>query len=239
MDDDRVRWVPPSKQPDELISLEQARQLLVDRISGFALGECIGDCSATMGWRDEFVNMRYGGSVLKAELGKRAEKARVKATQAAVRDWIAQHLAEGALKLYKVEKRDCYAPIAAPLAIDELLPEFWQSSKRGHRTLKKLILERNEDPSGKWWYALDRAALMALLDARDSYKVQSTPLQEPGSVSLDEAIERVIKTKGHPPHDILWKIFCNEVRNLCGVNEGSRGYGDRTIQNRVKERTKR
>jgi hypothetical protein len=173
MDDDRVRWAPSNKQPNQLISLQQARQLLVESASGTALVEFVGDCPPTIGCRGEFVNMWYGGSRLRAELAERAELAKVERVQAAARDQIREHLAAKKSKFYRVEKRDSYAPIRGPLVIDEALPEFWQSSDRGYRSLQKLILERNEDPSGRYWYALDRAALMAFLDAEGRDEAQA------------------------------------------------------------------
>jgi hypothetical protein len=214
MDDDRVRWVPSSKQPNELISLELARQLLVERESGSARDTLVGDCSPTIGCRGEFVNIWYGGSILKVELAERAELAKVEATQAAVCDRIRELLGAEGTKLYRVEKRDRYAAIRGPLVIDELLPELWQSSKRDYRFLQKLILERNEDPSRKWWYALDRVPFMALLDAESGpIGVRNTPeTPEPVAPSSILPIENA---NGEPksPKDFVEGFYATEKRH--------------------------
>ena len=46
-------------------------------------------------------------------------------------------------------------------------------------------------------------------------------------------------TAGHRPGvSEQWERFCDEVRKSCGVKETDRGYGDRTIERRVRALSK-
>jgi hypothetical protein len=73
------------------------------------------------------------------------------------RAWILGHLQRGKLNLLEVSKED-------PPVIRACSSRFWRSSDHDDIERQKQILDRGEDPSGKWIYALDEAVLTALLE---------------------------------------------------------------------------
>jgi hypothetical protein len=187
MDDHRIHWVSPSKQPDDLISLQQARQLVIERVPRSTVAKLVGDFFPTVGSIGEFVNMVYGGDRVKSTL---VELATAEAIHTFACDWIGKHLATGALKFYRVEKRDQRIPIRGPLVVEESLREFWESSERDYRFLQKLILGRNEDPAQKWLYAVERATFIALLQVsfatgESEHATGDAPVVPPSSAQPD------------------------------------------------------
>jgi hypothetical protein len=122
--------------------------------------------------RREFEAQAYGG-----------ERTRV---WDGARDWMRFQWHRGTLPLLKVSKAD-------PPVIRAASEDFLQSSDHADRQRLQLILERREDPSGKWTYATDEAVLTALLavelnarssgdasDAKDAGAVSSKHREQDG-----------------------------------------------------------
>jgi hypothetical protein len=206
----RIVWLPIGNPPDQLIYLNSAVERVV--AAKYGVGFVAEWTPATL--RGEHEAQRYGG-------------VRTLAWEEA-RAWILGHLQSGKLKLLRVSKED-------PPEIRACSSDFWRSSDHDDIHHQKQILDGKEHPSERWIYALDEVVLTSLLDADVSGKAQPTLLKATGSVSLDDAIDQAIKTKGRPPRDVRWDAFCHEVRSLCGVEDKARGYGDRTIQDRVRK----
>jgi hypothetical protein len=204
----RLVWLPIGKPPDQLIDLEAAVEQVV--AANYGTGFVAEWTPATL--QGEYEAQTYGG-------------VRTLAWQQA-RDWILGHLQRGKLKLLRVSNED-------PPVIRACSSGFWRSSDHDDIQRQKQILDRSEDPSRKWTYALDEALLTSLLGSDVSGKVQKSSPEPMSSISLEAAIKQVIEVKGRPPRDIHWKSFCHEVRMLCEVSDNAYGYGDKTIRNRV------
>jgi hypothetical protein len=204
----RPVWLPIGKPPDQLIDLESAVQRVV--AAKYGAGFIAEWTTATL--RGEYEAQIYGGVRSLAWEDARA--------------WTLRQLQRGELQLLQVTKAD-------PPVIRAASADFWRSSDHDDIPPQRQILDRGTDPSGEWIYALDESILTSLLASDVRGKARPTLLEPTGPVSLDEAIKRVLGVKGQPPRDIRWKSFCHEVRNLCGVNDVARGYGDRTIKAKV------
>jgi hypothetical protein len=83
----------------------------------------------------------------------------------------------------------------------------------------------------EWFFpAVERSAIeWLLLDGE-----RGAPDEPSKGDALDIAIAEVRRERGEPGKKIQWNEFCCLVRLKCQVKEGERGYGDRTINNRVK-----
>jgi hypothetical protein len=52
--------------------------------------------------------------------------------------------------------------------------------------------------------------------------------------ALRAAIQNVEITKGLPGKTIPWKTFCDSVRSICGVQQNTWGYSDKSIERAVR-----
>jgi len=83
---------------------------------------------------------------------------------------VGQWLCEGQLTLFIVDKQNPRARYAWALA-----KIFWEDPDRDHTVLQGSILDRREDLSGRWHYALDGAEIAVLLAESTPDGARQTP----------------------------------------------------------------
>jgi hypothetical protein len=172
--------------PAGLIDLETALERVV--AAKHDAGFTAEWTSATL--RDEFAAQAYGGVRTRAWEDARA--------------WMLQHLQQG-LQLFRVSK-------AEPPVKRALPAEFWRSSDHAERQRQRHILDRRDDPSGNFTYAVDEEHLMTLLDAelnarssgdasdaKDASAVSSEHREQDGPPPVSA---RIRVSRGRPEHVI-------------------------------------
>jgi hypothetical protein len=164
-------WLPIGKPPDQLVDLQSAVERVV--AAKYGVGFVAEWTPATL--RGEQEAQAYGG-------------VRTLAWEQA-RAWIREHLQRGELQLLKVPKAD-------PPVIRAASADFWRSSDHDDIQRQRQILDRRDDPTGKWTYALDAACLMALLQGsfptdENEHTVRDAPVALPSSAQpIDERPQR-------------------------------------------------
>jgi hypothetical protein len=137
--------VSTRENPGHLIRLQSALEQIVAKKHG-------------TGFVAEWTPATLQGEVEMQMIGG-VRTAALEGARAQVKKW----LATDKWKLYRVATRGANAPIVGSRVIEVCASAFWHLSDRATLFWQRLILDREEDPSGRWFYALDEADLRSVL----------------------------------------------------------------------------